>query len=252
MTNLKSALGGVAVGILCLSASHASAQEAEISFDSPIYSQYNWRGINLVNGAVLQPSVDVAFGGLSFNFWTNFELSEVSAYPSGRFSELDTTISYSGSSAELSWSLGFIHYQFPNVGAAATSEVFGSVSKPIGNFEGSLSINYDIEQVEGSYVKLAFDQDLGTISSYKSSQDVGFAWGTSIAYGDKAHNLGYYGNGEAGLADYSLYGGFYSSISEDTDVYLNVQYSTLLDADMLAGAPNRTNLLIGLGFTTSF
>ena len=91
MTNSRSTLGTVALAAaLGLTLSPATAQEAELSFDSPMYSQYNWRGINLVNGVVWQPSINVDYGSLSFNFWGNLELSSVSAYPgSGRFTEFD-------------------------------------------------------------------------------------------------------------------------------------------------------------------
>ena len=254
MTKIRSALGGVAsVVILAITASGASAQDVEFSFDSPVYSQYNWRGINVVDGAVWQPSLDVSFGEWSFNFWTNFELTDDSAYTGkGRFTELDSALTYSGTSNGADWSVGYIHYQFPSVGAAATSEVFATYSMPMGEWTPTLSAYRDVDQIEGTYFNLAFDQDLGSVSADDAAQEINISWGTSIGYGDEDHNLGYYGNSAAGFTDFSLYGSFSSSVSETVDVYFSFGYTTLVDKDMLAGAPNRSNLVFGLGFSTGF
>ena len=206
MAHHKPALGiAFAVAVLGLTATPANAQEAEISFDSPFLNQYNWRGINVVNGAVWQPSLDVAYGEWSFNFWTNYELTGVSAYTGkGRFTELDSTVTYSGVSGEADWGLGFIHYQFPSVGAAATSELFGTYSKPMGEGSMSLAAYFDVDQAHGWYLNVAYDQDLGVVTSGESSQEVSFSWGTALGFGDKSHNLFYYGNSEANFADFSV------------------------------------------------
>ncbi|MCH7903116.1 MAG: hypothetical protein IH944_00955 [Armatimonadetes bacterium] len=254
MTNSRSTLGALALAAaLGLTVSPATAQEAQFSFDSPFFNQYNWRGINVVNGAVWQPSLDVAYGALSFNFWGNYELTGVSAYPGeGRFTELDSTLTYSGASGGADWSLGYIHYQFPSVGAAATSEVFATYSRPMGEWATTLAIYFDVDQADGVYLNLAFDQDLGVITSGGLSNEVSFSWGTAIGYGDKKHNLFYYGNSEANFADFSVYGAFTTSVSDSTDLYLTLLFSTLVDKDMLAGAPNRSNFVFGLGFSTGF
>ena len=254
MTDSRFTLSGFALAAaLGLTISPAVAQEATYSFDSPLYSQYNWRGINLVNGAVWQPSIDVAYGALNFNFWTNYELTGVSAYTGkGRFTELDTTVTYSGGAVDVDWSVGLIHYQFPSVGAASTTELFGSVSRPMRGFDTTFSAYFDVDQINGTYFNLALDRDLGTISSPTSAQEIGFSWGTAVGFGDKSHNLGYYGNNKAGLADFALYGGFYTTLSDTTDVYLTFQYTTLLDSGSLAGAPNRTNFVTGVGFSVGF
>ena len=49
-----------------------------------------------------------------------------------------------------------------------------------------------------------------------------------------------------------MYGGFTTSVSDRTDLYLTLQYSTFVDKGMLAGAPNRSNFVYGLGFSTGF
>lgn len=247
---LGTALFALALGF---TTQDAKAQSAEVTFDSPFMSQYNWRGINVVDGAVWQPSLDVSFGEWSFNFWTNFELTDDSAYTGeGRFTELDSTVTYSGTSNGADWSVGYVHYQFPSVGAAATSEVFGTYSMPMGEWTPTFSAYRDVDQIEGTYFNLAFDQDLGSVSADDASTEINFSWGTSIGYGDEDHNLGYYGNSAAGFTDFSLYGSFSSSVSESFDVYFSFGYVTLVDKDMLAGAPNRSNLVFGVGFSTGF
>ena len=253
MAHYKPALGIAFAAALGLATTPANAQEAEISLDSPFLSQYNWRGINVVNGTVWQPSLDVVYGEWSFNFWTNYELTGVSAYTGrGRFTELDSTVTYSGVSGEADWSLGYIHYQFPSVGAPATSELFATYSKPMGEGVTSLAIYFDVDQANGVYLNFAYGQDLGVVTSDDSSREVSFSWGTALGFGDKDHNLFYYGNSEANFADFSVYGGFTTSVSDMTDVYLTLQYTTLVDKDMLAGTPNRSNFVVGLGFSTGF
>ncbi|MCK4379240.1 MAG: hypothetical protein KAW01_07850, partial [Deltaproteobacteria bacterium] len=128
--------------ILIISVMPVQAEEKPaVSLDAEalIISKYVWRGLEVNEDFVLQPSITTAYGGFSFNVWGNMDLTNFGedecVYTadcddrSGQFTEVDLTIDYTYSWEKFSLSAGVINYLFPNWdGSEDTFELYLSGS----------------------------------------------------------------------------------------------------------------------------
>lgn len=102
----------------------AGMQNLSLALDVTYNGKYVWRGINTVDGDVLQPSGTLRYGGLSFNVWANMDLDNVNGQ-SGDFTEIDLTLDYTWSMDFVDLSVGRIYYTFPHSGQApSTIEIY--------------------------------------------------------------------------------------------------------------------------------
>ena len=80
------------------------------------YSKYIWRGQNVNDESVFQPSISLSKWGFTGSIWGNLDLTNENDN-SGEFSEFDYTLDYSGEMPDVNWlnfSVGTVHYRFPN------------------------------------------------------------------------------------------------------------------------------------------
>lgn len=118
-------------------------------------TQYNWRGIPVVDDPVAQPSVTLNYEGFALNWWANYDLSDGDGSPTARdndFSEHDITFSYTYTYDLLSLTGGVIYYYFPNVpGDDDTAEVFLGATYDV-FLAPTFTAYYDFDSVEGWYL----------------------------------------------------------------------------------------------------
>lgn len=219
------------------------------TLDLPVYSKYVWRGINLVDDFVLQPSITFASGPLSLNVWSNWDLTDVNDLE-GKVNEVDITGTYSGTLGGVAYSLGFVNYEFPNTGFDQTIELYGSATFPA-MFSPTLAVYYDVDEAHGVYAKLSGSYTLNNVFMVGENA-ASLTLGLGIGYGDKEHNAFYYGNDESALADLGLSATLNAPINARTKAYLNLQYTTLLDKNQLEGFDKRSNFFGGIGVSYSF
>ena len=121
-----------AAALLC-TAMVGFAEEAEsvsVGVTTDLLSKYIWRGQNVVDDWVLQPSVSVGYKGLTASVWANLDLMG-DWVDDGEISEVDYTLDYSntfGGQDVLGYSVGMIYYDFPNTPWEATTEVYGGLT----------------------------------------------------------------------------------------------------------------------------
>ncbi|MFH1057708.1 MAG: TorF family putative porin [Pseudomonadota bacterium] len=192
----------LALGMLCqvaLAPAPALAGEKEWTVDlaAAYNSKYIWRGIMQVDDPVLQPSLNVNKGGLTFNIWGSYNLTDKNDYgqPHGngknKFTELDLTAEYAFSLAGFTIPVGVIHYAFPNTGFEATTEVYAGVAYSW-VITPSIKVFKDIDESHGTYVlgSLAYSLDLPSPAKQVSW---GLAASISAAWADKDNNKFYWG-----------------------------------------------------------
>jgi uncharacterized protein (TIGR02001 family) len=91
--------------ILALAAIAPSVRAAENEIEvGTLMSNYVWRGLRLSSGPVYQASFTLAYKGLSFNAWGNYDFHQ------GRVNETDLTFAYARSIKKISLEAGVIHY----------------------------------------------------------------------------------------------------------------------------------------------
>jgi hypothetical protein len=117
------------------------------------YTKYIWRGQNLVDDPVLQPSAYVSAVGFTASIWGNVTLDGEK-----EFTELDYTLDYTTSLGviddrleKVSVSAGYIYYDFPNLSSSDDSqEIYAAVAVDT-LLSPSFVVYYDYDEGDGTY-----------------------------------------------------------------------------------------------------
>lgn len=144
------------LAVLLISAIHPSAAAAAAAaapknsagFSTAVMSNYVWRGINLSDTWVVQPSMDFAMDSLSANFWANYDGD------TGEANETDFTLAYRYGIDKLILDVGYIYYALD--GAEDTQEVFASATYDLA-VSPSLTVYYDYDEGTGGFAVLALE-----------------------------------------------------------------------------------------------
>lgn len=165
-----------------LFATAAMAQEnVEVSLGADVVSKYIWRGQDLGHAAV-QPTVGVAYKGLSLSAWGSYGITD-----SSDTDELDLTLSYSTGGL----TVGVTDYWFSGgdnryflYDAHRTAHVFeGNIGYDFGclslnwftNFAGADGMNKDGKRAYSSYFEIAAPFKLGGVDWNVAAGAVPFA-----------------------------------------------------------------------------
>lgn len=212
----------------------ADETPVKITADAPFFNKYVWRGVNLINDPVFQPSINLESKGWNLNLWGNYDFNN-----DKRFNEFDITLSYSGELAQGSWTAGYIDYAFPSSTPGHTREFFGNFTF---NQEWNpyIQVNFDVDEIDGMYARVGASKAIST-----QVGEIDFhGW---FGYGDKKMNNALYGNNKSGLADFGVEATWSKQLNENATGYVKLGYTTLLDSKHLQGAPNRNNFTFGFG-----
>lgn len=251
-------LTSAALLIVTISAAHADDSPVTAELQVSTLNKYVWRGINLVNGYVVQPSLTFSYQNWNLNFWGNYETTGINTYVGtatgkNRVTEWDTTLSYTHESKSGILDFGISHYDYPHTGFPSTTEVFAAIEGNSQSFAGNswiltpnFSFNMDIDEADGYYASLGATAE----HNLKNSDSISIS--TWFGYSDKKHNNYNYGNNKAALADFGLTTTYTRTFSDSTYGFASLSFTSLLDKGHLAGAPNRTNTILGFGFGMTF
>jgi hypothetical protein len=205
-----------------------------IDFELPadFISKYIWRGQNVVDDPVFQPSVTANYENLTATLWGNLELTNINDN-SGDFSELDYTLDYSSTLPgieSIGYSVGLIYYDFPGTDAKDTTEVYGGL-----NFDfplrPSVTVYHDIDEAEGSYISLAAGHSIEKIIEISPDIPLGLDIGVSLGWGSGSYNKYYWGTDQSKLNDMAFSVSFPVAISGWLMVP-SLNYVTLLSDDI--------------------
>lgn len=240
--------------LICLGLAGLSAATAKIdwSFETSYYNKYVWRGVNLANEGVLQPSLTGSWNGWTVNFWGNYELTDENTYygtstGKNRITEWDSTLSRSFDFEGGTANVGITHFDFPNTGGASTTELFATFTFKQ-SFSPYISVAYDIDETDGFYAKFGGNYGVPCALVKGANWNLG-AW---VGYGSEKFNNFWYNNNESGMADYGLEAKMSYDFTPNTFGTVHLQYTGFLNDDHLSGLGNRSNFVFGLGFGARF
>lgn len=239
------AAGVLACLTICVGlATNVAAQlKPEISVETAVLNKYLWRGAVLTDGWVVQPGVTLGLGGLEVGAWGNLDLDDVN-HNRNDLGEIDYTATYSLSVALVAFSVGALHYSYPQNDFPATTELFvsGSVGVPA---SPSLGVYRDIDEGDGTYVVLGAGHALpiGT-----TAIDIA----ASLGWGDEKHNAYNYGAATAGPADAGLMLSLDIPVAPLLIVRPTLGYTTLLTTELRDAAAEPDNFLFGLVLAGGF
>ncbi|MEN8008097.1 MAG: TorF family putative porin [Candidatus Krumholzibacteriota bacterium] len=157
----------------------------DIEAELPYYTKYVWRGMNLVDDAVLQPSIEVGLFGFELGVWGNLDLTDING-DSGKFSEVDYFLGYELELPLVELGTGFIFYTFPEIDGAGTTEFYLSAEAGV-LLSPSLAVYFDIDEVKGTYWEASVNHDfaLGETATLNLAAGLGM--------GSESYINGYFG-----------------------------------------------------------
>lgn len=115
-----------------------------------VFSKYIWRGFNLCDNTVIQPSLTVSGEKLALNIWSSFDSGD-----DNRCAELDYTLSHPFKLGTTEAEASYAYYTFPNVeeGSDTSQEVLLNLSWPT-KIPLSFISSYDFDEGDGLYFEL--------------------------------------------------------------------------------------------------
>jgi hypothetical protein len=224
--------------------SAGTAFGADVTAAVDVNSAYVWRGTTFNDGMVIQPSLDVAEGGLGINVWGNMDVSTYdNTLQAGAFSEIDLTMTYAVEAGPVGLTGGIIQYLFPTTdkgGSEGTREVFLDASlEPVDSFTVGLTGYYDCDAVYSGY------------GNFYVGYGISLDSGLSIDLGASAGYVGgrFSADGDAGFNDYNLTLGIGYDINDTISLSGSLAYTDALDSNVL---DTDTNFYGGAGVAFAF
>jgi hypothetical protein len=263
--NLKGGLKFIIITgfVTCLLAPFAArAEDAPkdwtISVNVPYASKYVWRGIDVVDAGVAQPSVSISAKGLALTVWGNVETTDENkgVYtgiddPTGKTTEIDTTLSYSGAWKKLTYGLGAIHYDFPNTGFPETTELYASLGLAV-PAAPTLTVYKDVDEALGYYTTLAVSHTFADFWKPAKAVSVSLALSGYAAYGSEDYCEFYFGKDGAGFTDAYAGAGLPVKLGPYFSLTPGFAYATVLDKDLRDGREHNDNAVWSVNAGLSF
>jgi len=259
-------MGRLCFGIMMLIFVMGTAAMAQ---DEPVFSadisvdyatRYVWRGQQLTDGSVLQPGVAGSAYGFTGSIWANIDMVNVNYDDesglggSGEFSEIDYALDYSGSIGDspIGYSVGVIHYLFPQPALPSTTEIYfgASVDTLLSPF---ITYYRDVNNADAGYLQFGVGQSFE--AEMAPDYSVGLDLSASFGFGDSAYNNYYFGVNGSKWNDLSVGIGVPFNLKH-VSLTPSLNISTLLsDAIGEAGESGygrRTNVWFALSLGKSF
>jgi hypothetical protein len=250
----------LALGTLAYSAGSVFGSESEkvgLTLASDFQSKYIWRGQNVSDKSVFQPSVSLSKWGFTGSVWGNLDMtnkSHTAPDNAGEFSEFDYTLDYTNTVPDVNWlnfSVGTIYYRFPNTGSKPTVEIYGGLSLNGIPLSPSFKWYRDVDEVKGSYFQFGVGHLFEKIIKVNEKCYCGLQLGASVGWANSAYNNDYFGVHGGKFNDLTLSAGFPVCIGSWT-VRPSINYATMLSNSIRQATEKSDNLWFGVGISTSF
>ncbi|OHB57913.1 MAG: hypothetical protein A2173_06945 [Planctomycetes bacterium RBG_13_44_8b] len=212
-------------------------EQVRFNISADYYNKYIWRGQNIDDDPVFQPSISAAYSNLTASIWGNLELTNIND-KSGDFSELDYTLDYSAALPVIEgvgYSVGVIYYDFPSSAADGTiipdtTEIYWGLNLDIA-LNPALAVYHDVDEAEGSYVSLSTGHNIEKIIEIGPEMPVGMKISASLGWGSSSYNKYYWGTNQSKLNDLAFSVSFPLKVA-GWSVTSSISYITLLSDDI--------------------
>jgi hypothetical protein len=240
-------------------ASPVNQDEQVVTFGLSLdyYSKYIWRGQNIDDKSVLQPTMSASAYGFTGSLWGNLDLtnkSKTAPDNAWEFSEFDWTLDYTSAIPGIDWltgSVGVIYYRFPNTPFEPTTEIYGGLSLSDVPLTPSFKWYRDVDEVKGSYFQFGLGHTFEKLMEWNEKCYCGLQLGVSYGWANSAYNNGYFGVDGGGSNDLTLTAGLPFCIDSWT-VRPSLNYATMLNDSIRRATDKSDNFWVGVGVSTSF
>jgi hypothetical protein len=223
--------------VLLALASVAASQAVTGYGDLTWNSKYIWRGLNFVDGSVLQPSAWLSCCGFTGGVWGSMEMTDVNEVPGGderemKFTEVDLYLSYTKQLGPACVTFGVGDFLYPNTDYNSTAELslvsaFGVPLTPV------LSFYRDIKEADGLYMSLGVSKAIpGALQVSEAICVYAPVLSASIGYGNSLHNTFYYWYPDAAMADMTMNATLPISVGSSLYITPAAHYAMLMDSEI--------------------
>lgn len=237
----------------------AAAEEGEkswgASLDLTLNSKYVWRGIDLVDDPVFQPSLSARYRWITFCLWGSMETTDANYYPDhgsgkNKLTEIDYIIDLSQDFGKLGFSTGAFFYRFPNTGLEATSEIYASLrlNLPV---RPALTVYYDVDQVHGVYFNFTASHKMDELWKPTDWLAVSLELLVGVGFGTKRHNEYYYYFDENAATDALAKAALPVAFGNHITLTPAIYYTTLIGDNIRHNMRNIDNIWYGASLNLS-
>lgn len=224
--------------------------QVSVGASADVLSKYVWRGQDLVDDWVLQPGAYISYKNFTASFWGNLDMTDENGYQ-GEFSEIDLTLDYTAQVPGidlLSYSLGFINYEFPASGADDTWELYWGFGLDV-PASPTVTVYHDVDEVDGTYVSFGVSHSIENLAE----SGLGLDLGATLGWGSSNYNKVYWGPSKSELNDLVLSAALPFEIA-GISVTPSVNYITLMgDKIRQPNAYGNNDMWVfGVGFSKDF
>jgi hypothetical protein len=237
---------------------HAKADDANeplgVNVTMDYFSKYIWRGQNINDKSVLQPSIYLTKYGFTGAIWGNYDLTNVNG-DRNEFTEIDYSLDYSNAVPGIegiNYIFGIIHCAFPDTEFEATTELYGGLSFTSLPLTPTIKINRDIDEIKGSYIQFSIGHTFEKVRQWSDTCYCNLQLGASTAYGTSKYNQGYFDVNSGRLNDLTLYAALPICLEHDWTVKPSLNYSTMLSDTIRQATDKSDNFWFGLSVSKSF
>jgi hypothetical protein len=263
------AIGCLSVAAVC-SAAEADAPDSSnppisISGTADYYSKYIWRGQNVNDESVFQPSLSLEAFGFTGSVWGSMDLTDENDN-SGEFTEVDYSLDYTTQLPGLDWldlSAGTVYYRFPNTRFESTAEVYAGAALACTCGENqsghclacllapSFRVFRDIDEIEGTYIQFGLGHTVQKVMRFSDDCFCDLQFGASLGYGSSSYNNGYFEVKDDALNDLTLTVGLPIQFPSFV-LRPSINYSAMLDDEIRRATEHSDNLWGGVSLSWSF
>jgi len=198
-------------------------------FRTDYAGKYIWRGHNLQDDGVLQPSFTINKDNMKLSIWGNGELSDENGNDKD-ISEIDIVFDYGGDInlwdlSNVSYNIGVINYNYPGTNFASTTELYAGVSINI-LLNPSITIFRDIDETDGTYIQLKIGHDLENVIN-----DININLAMSLGWADGTYNKALWGTSGSDFNDFVFSAAFPIPI-KDWSLMPSINYVSLMSDDI--------------------
>lgn len=232
--------------------SSAEEDAVSVSASADVFSKYVWRGQNVVDDWVLQPSVGIGYKGFTASVWGNMDLHGETV-DDGELNEVDYAIDYSNTFPGqdiLGYSVGVIYYDFPNTTVPGTAEIYGGLSTSL-PLSPAVTWFYDFDEADGSYVQFSVGHGVEKVARWTKDAYCDLEVGASLAYASAGYDDYYFGVNDSAFNDLTLSAGLPVCVGNWT-IKPIIAYSMMIDNDIRKATGKSDNLWGGISIAVEF
>jgi hypothetical protein len=232
----------------------ANSPSLGVGFTLDYFTKYIWRGQNLNNESVFQPSIYLSKYGFTGTIWSTQDWTSVNG-EGGEFTEVDYSLEYTNTVPcfdGIDWLVGAINYDFRGSEIENTTEIYGGLALSGLPLAPSVTLYRDIDEVKGTYYQFSLGHTIEKIGKWEDKCYCDLALGASVGYGNSAYNKGNFDVSGKKFNDLTLSAALPICLGNGWIIKPSINYSTMLAGTIRDATDKSDNLWFGIGLSADF